>query len=82
MARLSQQPLKRPDLPYVTVYVNLIDSDRLFHSQWAGNGVFKNRSPDAIGAEVIDTRSEPGLILVPKAAQLGQAAIAPRDHRW
>ena len=47
----DQQALKPPDLPYVSVEVNLIQVNRLFHSQWTRNGMLKNRSAEAFAVK-------------------------------
>ena len=67
IARSTKEPLKRSDLPYMPVNVNLTHLDRLFDTQRAGNGVFKNSSTDA-GAQdehdkkVADAMPQPTLI--------------------
>ena len=54
---------------------------RLFDTQWTRNGMFKNRSAQALAVKAAYVCSEPRLVFVPQTAQLAQAAIALRDHR-
>ena len=46
-----QQALKPPNLPYMSVKVNVIHVDGLFHIQWTCNGMFKNRSAAAFAVK-------------------------------
>ncbi len=42
--RSRQKALTRPDLPEMAAHVDLAHPDRHLHRQWAGNGVFKDRT--------------------------------------
>jgi hypothetical protein len=47
----NQQALQPPNLPYMSVEVNVIHVERLFHTQWTCNGMFKNRSAEAFAVK-------------------------------
>ncbi len=53
----THQALKPPDLPHVTVKVNLIHMDRLFHSQWTCNRMSKNRFVEIFAVKAPDVCS-------------------------
>lgn len=76
-----QKPLQPPDLPYVPFKVDPAHDDRLSQGDRAGDRVLQHRLANPHGPEALGAAPQPGLVLVPQTAKLGQASAAFRDHR-